>query len=158
MNTIFSYSKAKEFVMPQDFNGGKRILVGGCFDIVHVGHITFLEKAKQQGDFLIVLLESDARIRQLKGSNRPINTQLDRATVVAALKAVDAVILLPDTMANEDFDDLVKLVKPAIIATTRNDPYIDHKLRQAKLVHGEVISVLDHMKEHSTTQKAKKII
>lgn len=125
------------------------VLVGGCFDILHVGHITLLEQAKKEGDVLIVFLEHDKRIKKLKGEKRPINTQEDRATILAALKVVDYVLLLP---SEPNYDDLVISIKPAIIATTQGDPNRHHKERQAKAVNGKVIDVMSPIHNQSTTR------
>ena len=64
----------------------KIVLVGGCFDILHLGHVVFLEKAKKEGDVLVVLLESDEKVRFLKGKGRPVHTQSERAEILSALK------------------------------------------------------------------------
>src|SRR3989344_8872455 len=74
---------------------GKRIvLVGGCFDILHLGHIKFLESAKKLGDCLFVLLENDESVLRLKGKDRPINNQTERAQDLSSLSIVDYVVLL----------------------------------------------------------------
>jgi len=79
---------------------GKRLVVtNGCFDILHAGHVTYLDAARQQGDALLVGLNGDASVRQLKGEQRPINPQGDRAAVLAALQAVDAVCIFPEMRA-----------------------------------------------------------
>ena len=79
---------------------GKRLVVtNGCFDILHAGHVTYLEAARQQGDALLVGLNNDASVRQLKGEKRPINSEGDRAAVLAALEAVDAVCIFPELRA-----------------------------------------------------------
>ena len=79
---------------------GKRLVVtNGCFDILHAGHVTYLEAARQQGDALLVGLNNDASVRQLKGEKRPINSEGDRVTVLAALQAVDAVCIFPQLRA-----------------------------------------------------------
>ena len=79
---------------------GKRLVVtNGCFDILHAGHVTYLDAARQQGDALLVGLNGDASVRQLKGEKRPINPQGDRAAVLAALQAVDAVCIFPEMRA-----------------------------------------------------------
>ncbi len=130
------------------------VLVGGCFDIIHKGHIIFLEHAKKQGDILFVLLESDMTIRKLKGSGRPVNNQQDRATVVSALKYVDYVICLPSLYTNDKYDRLIQKIKPHIIATTKNDPQRYHKERQAKQVQAKIIDVTDHIPNHSTSKIA----
>ena len=71
------------------------VLAGGCFDVLHPGHIVFLEKAKKAGDYLVVLLESDKKIRKLKGKGRPVHSQKERAEILSALKSVDSVVCLP---------------------------------------------------------------
>jgi len=76
---------------------GKRVVfTNGVFDILHAGHVTYLEKARALGDVLVVGLNTDASVRRLKGPERPINSEDDRACVIAALRAVDHVILFGD--------------------------------------------------------------
>jgi rfaE bifunctional protein nucleotidyltransferase chain/domain len=79
--------------------GKKLVVTNGCFDILHPGHVTYLEAARQQGDALLVGLNSDASVRQLKGEGRPVNPEADRATVLAALQSVDAVCVFPEVRA-----------------------------------------------------------
>jgi len=79
--------------------GKKLVVTNGCFDLLHVGHITHLEAARNQGDLLLVGLNSDQSVRQLKGRDRPLNTEDDRAAVVAALESVDAVCIFSDRSA-----------------------------------------------------------
>ena len=86
----------------------KIIFTNGCFDILHAGHVRYLETAKSYGDVLILGLNSDRSVTALKGEGRPINTQLDRAYILAALEAVDYVVVF-----NEDTPyDLIKAIKP----------------------------------------------
>lgn len=135
---------------------GKRlVLAGGCFDILHIGHMKFLTNAKAKGDVLFVMLEHDAVIKRNKGEHRPLNPQADRATILAALEIVDAVISLPETASDTFYDDLVISLKPAIIATTAGDPYRKHKERQAKEIGAKVIDVIDTIKNQSTTKLIK---
>lgn len=91
---------------------GKRIVfTNGCFDILHRGHVTYLNKARQPGDILILGLNSDNSVRRLKGSSRPINDEAARATVMAALQAVDYVVIFEeDTPLN-----VIKTVQPDIL-------------------------------------------
>ncbi len=132
--------------------GKKIVLVGGCFDILHIGHITFLEEAKKQGDVLFVLLEADETIIKTKGPTRPINTQQDRAKILTHLTIVDFVISLPPFVDNNAYDMLINQLKPAIIATTAGDPYRSHKERQAKLIGANVVDVLEPISNKSTTK------
>ena len=89
----------------------KIIFTNGCFDILHIGHIKYLEKSKSFGDILILGLNSDDSIRRLKGKNRPINTQTDRAYILASLEVVDYLVIF-----DEDTPfDLIKLIKPDVL-------------------------------------------
>lgn len=135
-------------------DGKKLVLVGGCFDILHIGHITFLEKAKKEGDILVVLLEADESIRKSKGKNRPINNVGDRAKILSSLKFVDFVVTLPE-MKDQSYDELVKRIKPDVIATTKGDMTISHKIRQAKLVGAKLKYVTNMVKDSSTTNLIK---
>jgi rfaE bifunctional protein nucleotidyltransferase chain/domain len=129
-------------------------LAGGCFDILHIGHIQFLEKAKKYGDHIMLLLESDQTVKRLKGENRPINTQQNRAKVLAALSAVDSVCILPPLNTNKEYDTLVLRLKPAIIATTTGDLYRKQKEKQAKRIGGKVISI-SYVKDQSSSRLAQ---
>ena len=129
----------------------KIVLVGGCFDILHPGHIIFLEKAKKVGDFLIVLLESDQKVREIKGEGRPIHIQKDRARVLKALKSVDYVVKLAYMKNEKDYDKLIKKMKPDIIATTYGDKNI-HLQRSAQKVGAQLKFVTKFIKGYSTTK------
>jgi rfaE bifunctional protein nucleotidyltransferase chain/domain len=76
--------------------GKKLVVTNGCFDLLHLGHVTYLEQARRQGDALLVGVTSDAGVRALKGTGRPLNSADDRATVLAALQSVDAVYVFPE--------------------------------------------------------------
>lgn len=79
---------------------GKRLVVtNGCFDLLHVGHVTYLDTARQQGDALLVGVNGDEGVRQLKGPDRPVNSQDDRAAVLAALESVDGVCIFAESTA-----------------------------------------------------------
>jgi D-beta-D-heptose 7-phosphate kinase/D-beta-D-heptose 1-phosphate adenosyltransferase len=91
--------------------GEKVVFTNGCFDLLHVGHVTYLEKAAQLGKHLIVGINTDASVRKLKGSNRPFVHENDRARVLAALGCVDAVVLFPEETPAE----LIAEIKPDIL-------------------------------------------
>lgn len=129
----------------------KIVLAGGCFDVLHPGHITFLEKAKKMGGFLIVLLESDEKIRKIKGNRRPVYSQKERAVMLKSLKVVDQVISLPFMEKEQEYDELVKKIKPDVIATTKGDPNLYHKKRAAKLVGARLVYVTKFLGNYSTT-------
>jgi len=89
----------------------KIVFTNGCFDLLHIGHVTYLEEAKRQGDVLIVGVNTDASVRVLKGPTRPIQNENDRCEILAALKAVDHTILFSeDTPLN-----LIKKIRPDVL-------------------------------------------
>ena len=90
--------------------GLKLVVTNGCFDLLHAGHITSLESARSQGNVLIVGVNSDASVRALKGPERPLNNQDDRARVLAALACVDAVTIFDEITA----ENLLDLVRPHV--------------------------------------------
>jgi len=128
------------------------VLVGGCFDVLHLGHVTFLEKAKKMGDKLVVLLESDENIKKGKGNNRPINNQENRAKMLMSLRMVDEVIKLPEMKTDEEYFVLIKKIKPSIIAITDGDKRIFQKKEQAKIVGAKVVEVTPLIPQQSTSQ------
>lgn len=130
----------------------RKVLVGGCFDVLHPGHIVFLEKAKSKGDFLIVLLESDRKVKILKGKNRPVQTQEERSEVLSAIKFVDQVIMLPFMKEEEEYDKLIKKIKPDVIAATRGDENVAHHKRAAKLSGAKFIYVTNMIGNHSSSR------
>ncbi len=122
--------------------GQKRIaLVGGCFDIFHYGHLHFLREAKRGGDILVVLLESDEFIR-LRKRKEPFHTQSQRAEILAELKVVDYVVLLP-FLENPDkeYGEIVEDLKPSVIPITKGDVHRDKKLLLAKRVGAQLIEI-----------------
>ena len=135
-------------------NQGRIVLTGGCFDILHIGHVRFLSEAKGMGDYLVVLLESDEKVRELKGRNRPVFIQRERAEMLFALRSVDLIVLLPMTENDSDYLNLVMKIKPDIIAVTENDPQIEKKRRQAKEVGGD-LKIISLTETFSTSKLAK---
>jgi rfaE bifunctional protein nucleotidyltransferase chain/domain len=80
-------------------SGRKLVVTNGCFDILHLGHVTYLEKARNFGDALLLGVNGDAAVRGLKGPGRPVNSETDRAAVLAALQSVDGVCVFADAAA-----------------------------------------------------------
>lgn len=132
--------------------GKKIVLTGGCFDILHPGHISLLKGAKEAGNVLFVMLESDEKIREIKGQNRPVHNQKERAFMLSSIKHVDYVILLPNFKEDKKYDDFICSLKPDIIATTDNDPNIEHKKRQAELVCGIIAKVTRYIPYKSSSR------
>ncbi len=128
-----------------------KVLVGGCFDILHYGHVVFLKAARQEGDALIVALESDERIR-LSKNRSPVHTQEQRAEILRALRYVDEVICLPLYTKDQEYFDFVTSVAPSIIATTAGDPQLSNKRAQAKQVGGKVTIVTPLLEDFSSSK------
>lgn len=128
------------------------VLVGGCFDILHPGHVIFLEKAKRLADKLVVFLESDERVRMLKGPNRPVHTQQERVKVLSALRFVDWVISLPFIKDEAQYDRLVAKIKPNIIAVTKGYENVKYHKRAADLVGAKLRYVTKIVGKYSTSK------
>jgi D-glycero-beta-D-manno-heptose 1-phosphate adenylyltransferase len=90
--------------------GKKLVATNGCFDLLHVGHVRYLQAARALGDFLAVGLNGDSSVRELKGSGRPVTTESDRAELLAALQCIDLVTVFPELRAMQ----FIAAVRPAI--------------------------------------------
>lgn len=128
----------------------KIVLAGGCFDVLHQGHTVFLQKAKTIGDKLIVLLESDEKVKSLKGVSRPIHNQYDRAKALSRLEIIDYIVMLPFLKTNAQYDQLVSNIRPDVIAVTAKDENIHHQ-RVAKLVGAKLETVTKVIGNYSTS-------
>jgi D-beta-D-heptose 7-phosphate kinase / D-beta-D-heptose 1-phosphate adenosyltransferase len=127
--------------------GRKVVFTNGCFDILHRGHITYLNKAKEYGDILVVGLNSDESVRRLKGPDRPINKLEDRGQVLSALSCVDHIIPFHEDTPEE----VIKIIKPDIFV--KGGDYTLETLPEAPLVvklGGEVV-ILPYVQDQSTT-------
>ncbi len=154
MNRIINTEKAIKISKKLKREGRRLVLGGGCFDILHLGHIKFLTAAKKKGDVLFILLENDKNVEKFKGKDRPINSQAERAMVLSSLRSVDYVIILGEMKTNSDYDKLIINLKPDIIATTKKSKQIIHNTRQAKLVDAELALVINRISNKSTTRLA----
>ena len=130
-------------------HGQRVVFTNGCFDILHVGHVKYLQEAKSFGDILIVGLNSDASVRELKGPTRPVNVEDDRAYILAALDAVDYVVKFSDDTPH----DLIKMIAPDVLV--KGGDY------EGKTVVGtefsKVLKLVDFVDGKSTTKTIAKI-
>lgn len=108
---IKTFDEIKTLASKLHNQGKKIVFTNGCFDILHVGHVKYLEVAKSYGDVLILGLNADSSVRKLKGPTRPINTQDDRAYILASLESVDYVVIFEEETPYE----LIKLIKPHVL-------------------------------------------
>jgi D-glycero-beta-D-manno-heptose 1-phosphate adenylyltransferase len=98
---IIAWDKLPEWRNQFRAGGRKLVVTNGCFDILHLGHVTYLENARNSGDALLIGVNSDAAVRGLKGAGRPVNSETDRAAVLAALQSVDGVCIFTDPTATK---------------------------------------------------------
>jgi rfaE bifunctional protein nucleotidyltransferase chain/domain len=123
------------------------VFTNGCFDILHVGHVKTLSRAKAEGTRLVVGVNSDASVARLKGPSRPINPQMDRAIMLAALECVDAV-----TIFDEDTPvEVLEVLRPSV--HVKGGDYRVEDLPEAAVVqaHGGRIVLIDLVPDRSTT-------
>ena len=92
-------------------DGKKLVFTNGCFDILHIGHVKYLQEAQACGDFLVVGVNSDSSVSQLKGPNRPIQNEVDRSEILAALKVVDGTVIFDEETPIE----LIRSIKPDVL-------------------------------------------
>ncbi len=134
-----------------------RILVAtnGCFDLLHLGHVSYLEAARAQGDALLVAVNGDAGVRSLKGPGRPINQEEDRAAVVAALECVSAVFIFREPTALE----FLKRVKPEIYAKGGDYTIDTINQEERRLIEsmGGRVAILPKVPGASTSELAARI-
>jgi rfaE bifunctional protein nucleotidyltransferase chain/domain len=132
--------------------GQKIVLATGVFDLLHEEHKQFLQAAKAQGDVLVVGLESDVRVRQMKGEGRPINPQQQRVENLAAWGIADAIFVLPEQFAgDEDHLALLKTIQPAILAVSAHTLHQDKKAKLMSEVGGKLVVVRPHNENISSS-------
>lgn len=138
MGKIISLDDLPRLLISED-RSKALVLVTGCFDLLHQGHKEFLKAARKQGDVLVLGLESDKRVRQLKGTERPVNKWQKRAVALASLNAVDFIFALPENFAGgKDHLRLLQLIKPAVLAVSENTPHLKKKENLIRRTGGKI--------------------
>lgn len=133
------------------------ILAGGCFDVLHPGHILFLSQAKKIGGTLVVFVESDKKIKSLKGEKRPIHSQKDRVYILSHLNMIDYIVPLPFFSTHTEYEELVYALKPTFFAVTKNDPVIQYIGPQAEKINASVVEVTERIDAHASSQIIKEL-
>ena len=154
LKKIWSRNEALEKVRAWQASGKKVVFSNGCFDILHAGHVEYLAAARELGDALIIGLNSDASVRRLKGPNRPVCCEADRAAVLSALQVVDGV-----TLFNEDTpEELIGTLLPDILV--KGSDWAVEQIAGAKAVieGGGSVLTLPLLEGRSTTGIIEKII
>ncbi len=123
-------------------------LANGCFDLLHVGHVRYLQGARALGGKLIVAINSDQSVRRLKGLGRPAMPELERAEIIAALACVDAVVIFDEP----DVRPLIREIKPDVQAKGTDYTRDTVPERDEVVAHGGRVEIVGDPKDHSTTE------
>jgi len=153
MGQVIESKNLAEVILSEKKQNKIIVSTNGCFDILHVGHVRYLQESKKQGDILVVYLNSDASVKRLKGESRPLNNESDRAEVLAALGCVDYVVLFEeDTPCN-----LIEIVKPDI--HTKGGDYNPDNLPETKVIreNGGDLVFINFVEGKSTTATIEKM-
>ena len=142
-----------DFLNSLRVDGKKIVFTNGCFDIIHVGHIRYLSKAKELGDILIVGLNSDKSVKKLKGDNRPINSFEDRAILLSSLRFVDSVIMFKEQTP----DNLIKQIVPDILVKGGDYKLEDIVGYQTVIENGGQVKTLSFYDGYSSSNYINKI-
>ncbi|MBO6178309.1 MAG: D-glycero-beta-D-manno-heptose 1-phosphate adenylyltransferase [Selenomonadaceae bacterium] len=150
---ILDLNDAKTLVSILQKSGKQVVFTNGCFDILHRGHVDYLEKARKLGDFLIIGVNSDSSVKKLKGESRPINNENDRAFVLDALKCVDAAVIFSENTAER----LVSELKPDIYA--KGGDYTIDTLPEGQIVlkNGGKVEIIPFVDGYSTTKTIERM-
>ncbi len=154
MGQVLDLEAARAVAERARSQGRRVVLANGCFDLLHVGHIRYLAAARALGDMLIVGLNSDASVRRLKGPGRPLMAAAERAEILAALEAVDHVVVFDDDTA----DRLVTALRPAVHA--KGTDYTRESVPEAATVRaaGGEVAIAGDAKQHSTRDLIAEIL
>ena len=131
----------------------KIVFTNGCFDLLHVGHVRYLAQAKKLGDFLIIGLNSDSSVKELKGEDRPINSFEDRATLLSAIESVDLVIMFGEQTP----ENLIKDIVPDILVKGGDYNIEDIVGYQTVMQNGGQVKTLSFYDGYSSTNYINKI-
>jgi rfaE bifunctional protein nucleotidyltransferase chain/domain len=133
--------------------GARIVLANGCFDLLHVGHVRYLEGARALGDLLVVAINSDAQVRAQKGEGRPLVPERERAEIIASLRAVDFVTIFTEPTV----EALLRAIRPDIHA--KGTDYTEETVPERDVVrsYGGRVMIVGDPKEHSSTEMAKKV-
>ena len=152
---IVTAEQARAFGKEMRESGRKLVFTNGCFDLLHVGHVRYLQAARALGDALLVAINGDESVRALKGEGRPLNRAADRAEIIAALECVDRVVIFPEVRATQ----LLEIVRPAIYVKggdyTESTLHADERAALERI--GAEIRILPFEAGHSTSGLLAKI-
>jgi D-glycero-beta-D-manno-heptose 1-phosphate adenylyltransferase len=148
---IPDHKKLGELVKHWKELGLRIVLTSGTFDLFHVGHAEYLKKAKQEGDLLIVGVDSDAKVRARKGPHRPVVNEEERVLILAHLRHVDAITIKP---ANEKPNALIKLIRPDVLVLSKSTKHDKADIAEKRKYCGKVV-LLQPQAQTSTSAKVR---
>ncbi len=150
---IIDFSEIRNLVSTWKSEGKGIVFTNGCFDVLHYGHASYLSEAKDLGDKMIIGLNSDASVRRLKGETRPVNGQLERATLLAALSFVDAVVIFEEDTPER----LIKTIHPDVLV--KGGDYTIETIVGADFVqsYGGIVKTIPLVENFSTTKILKRL-
>ena len=150
---IFSLKTLLPVLTRKNRTGKKIVFTNGCFDILHVGHVRYLQKARTLGDVLVVGLNADSSVKKIKGAGRPVNSQRARAEVLAALECVDYIVFFSGSTPLE----LIRAIRPQVLV--KGGDWRKDKIVGAALVEagGGLVRTLPFVPGFSTTRVLGKI-
>ncbi len=148
LQKIFSVEDALKRIAFWRMLGNRVVFTNGCFDILHPGHIHLLQSCADMGDRLVVGLNSDASVKRLKGSSRPVNTESARATLLAALSAVDAVIVFEEDTPEK----LIHAIQPDVLVKGGDWQKTDIVGAAFVESYGGCVCTVPYLQGHSTTE------
>ena len=153
MGQLLRRDNVAEFVHNLQKSGKTIVATNGCFDILHVGHVRYLQKTKTFADYSIVLLNSDKSVRSIKGEGRPINNENDRAEILCALNCVDYVVLFDEDSPRS----LLDKIKPDVY--TKGADYTMETLPEADIMvkNGTKVEFISFVEGKSTTKTIEKM-
>jgi D-glycero-beta-D-manno-heptose 1-phosphate adenylyltransferase len=143
---IKSLPELKELILRARSSGKRIVFANGCFDLIHVGHIRYLQDAKARGDILLLAINSDASVGILKGAGRPLQSEQERAEIMASLECVDYVVIFDDMTV----DQLLLALQPDVHA--KGTDYTSQSVpeRATVLSYGGSVEIVGDPKRHST--------
>ncbi|HUV14113.1 MAG TPA: D-glycero-beta-D-manno-heptose 1-phosphate adenylyltransferase [Acidobacteriota bacterium] len=153
MNKVITIDQAVEIAAQRKSEGKTIVLTNGCFDLLHVGHIRYLEAAHEEGDVLIVALNSDESVRNLKGPSRPVMGENERAEILSALTCVDYVVIFDEATV----DRVIERIRPSIHA--KGTDYTEESVPERETIArvGGRVAIVGDPKDHSTKDFLKRI-
>lgn len=156
MNKIITKNEIENLVKDLKNQNKTIVLTNGCFDILHIGHAEYLKEAKKLGDKLFIGINSDSSVKKLKGENRPINNEMDRAKLLSYLEFVDYLVIFEEKTA----DNLIDLIKPDIYV--KGGDYTKESLPEYPTIekNNAQVAFINFVEGYSTTkiiEKSKRI-